>query len=130
MKPYVNQETISRKCSEWLTKIAPYNTHKFTLNPNNAALLVIDMQEFFLDPASPSFTCGGPAILANLKTLIRAFRQAGRPVIYTKHVHHPEKLDAGIMGWWWDGMCLENSPESEIQKDIAPVHGEKIIHKH
>ena len=130
MKPYVTTDTIDLKSTGWLKQIAPYNTHKMELNREDTALMVIDMQNFFLDPASPSFTCGGPAILPNIQRLVRTFRQAGRPVIYTKHVHHPDKLDAGIMGWWWEGMCLEGSPESGIQKDISPIQGEKVINKH
>ncbi|MCF7833650.1 MAG: cysteine hydrolase, partial [Candidatus Marinimicrobia bacterium] len=103
MKSYVTTDTIGLKSTRWLEQIAPYNTHKMELHRKHTALMVIDMQNFFLDPASPSFTSGGPAILPNILRLIRAFRQAGRPIIYTKHVHHPDKLDAGIMGWWWEG---------------------------
>jgi nicotinamidase-related amidase len=51
-------------------------------------------------------------------------------VIFTQHVHHPDHLDSGIMGWWWEGMCLEGSPESKIHADIAPLPGEKVISKH
>lgn len=130
MEPYVTQETISAKGKDWLERIAPFNTHAMHLNRDKAALLVIDMQVFFLDPTSPTFTCGGLAILPNLKKIIRAFREAGRPVIYTRHVHHPDHLDAGIMGWWWEGMCLEGSPESEIHQDIFPERNEKVIFKH
>ena len=130
MEPYATRETISAKGKYWLEHIAPFNTHKMHLNRNKAALLVIDMQLFFLDPASPSFTCGGLAILPKLEKLIHAFRQAGRPVIFTRHVHHPDHLDAGIMGWWWEGMCLEGSPESEIHQDISPKSNEKVIFKH
>ena len=104
MQPYVTQETIAAKSQKWLENIAPFNTHTMQLNRERSALLVVDMQHFFLDPASPTFTCGGLAILPNLKKIIRAYRQAGRPVIYSKHVHHPDGLDAGIMGWWWEGM--------------------------
>lgn len=130
MEPYVTQETISAKSKKWLEHIAPFNTHLMHLSMDKAALLVVDMQKFFLDPASPSFTCGGLAILPNLKKVIHAFRQAGRPVIFTRHVHHPDRLDAGIMGWWWQGMCLEGSPESEIHSDITPERNEKVIFKH
>lgn len=130
MEPYVTQDTIAMKGAEWLERIAPFNTHRMQLNVPNAALLVIDMQNFFLDPASPTYTCGGPAILDNVKKVIGAFRQANRPVIYTKHVHHPDRLDAGIMGWWWEGMCLEGSPESEVHPEIAPRDNEKVIFKH
>jgi ureidoacrylate peracid hydrolase len=45
-------------------------------------------------------------------------------------VHHADKIDAGIMGWWWEGMCVEGSPESEIHPDIAPLPGEKVVDKH
>ncbi|HEX7541891.1 MAG TPA: isochorismatase family protein [Anaerolineales bacterium] len=130
MEPYATQETISAKGIKWLEHIALFNTHTMHLNRNKAVLLVIDMQLFFLDPASPSFTCGGLAILPKIVKLIHAFRQAGRPVIFTRHVHHPDKLDAGIMGWWWEGMCLEGSPESEVHPDISPKSNEKVIFKH
>jgi nicotinamidase-related amidase len=130
MEAYVTQETLSSKTKEWLAHIAPFNTHAMQLNKEKAALLVVDMQDFFLDPASPTFTIGGPAILQNIKKIISAFRQADRPVIFTKHVHHPDRLDAGIMGWWWEGMCLEGSPESEIPQEIAPLPNEKVILKH
>lgn len=130
MKAYVTPETLPAKAQEWLKHIAPFNTHAMRLNRDRAALLVIDMQTFFLEPASPSFTCGGPAILPNLKAAMRAFRQAGQPVIFTRHVHHPGLLDAGIMEGWWEGMCLEGSPESEIHPDLSPQGGEKTIFKH
>lgn len=130
MEPYVTKETISAEAGKWLEHIAPFNTHTMHLHRDKSALLVVDMQYFFLDPASPTFTCGGLAILPNLKKVIHAFRQVGRPVIFTRHVHHPDRLDAGIMGWWWEGMCLEGSPESEIHRDISPERNEKVIFKH
>jgi biuret amidohydrolase len=130
MEPYITQDTLASKSKKWLDHIKPANQHHIRLNREKSALLVVDMQKFFLDPASPTFTCGGPAIMPNVKKLIDAFRAAGRPVIYTCHVHHPDLLDAGIMGWWWEGMCLEGSPESEVHDDIAPLPGEKIVLKH
>ena len=130
MEQYVTQGNIAAKGKNWLEQISPFNTHNMHLRRDNAALLVVDMQYFFLDPSSPTYTCGGQAILPNLKKTIQAFRKVDRPVIFTKHVHHADGLDAGIMGWWWEGMCLEGSPESEIHKDIFPQHNEKVIFKH
>jgi ureidoacrylate peracid hydrolase len=130
MELYVTPESIAVRARRWLEEIAPFNQHQMQLNKEQSALIVIDMQRFFLDPASPTFTCGGLAILPTLKTLIDAFRTAGRPVIYARHVHHPHRLDAGIMEWWWEGMCLEGSPESEIHSDVTPLPHEKVILKH
>lgn len=130
MEPYVTSKSLSEKAELWLRSIAPFNQHEMRLKAGTSALLVVDMQEFFLDPGSPTFACGGPAILPTVKELIDAFRACRRPVIFTKHVHHPGNLDSGIMGWWWKGMCVEGSPESEIHRDIAPLAGEKVVSKH
>lgn len=130
MEPYVTSKSLSEKAELWLRNIAPFNQHEMRLKAGTSALLVVDMQEFFLDPGSPTFTCGGPAILSTVKEMIDAFRASRRPVIFTKHVHHPGNLDSGIMGWWWKGMCVEGSPESEIHRDIAPLAGEKVVSKH
>jgi nicotinamidase-related amidase len=130
MEPYVTVANLEAKTQAWLERIRPYNQHEMRLNAGRSALLVADMQRFFLDPASPTFTCGGEAILPNVGRLIHAFRQAGRPVIYTRHVHHPDHLDSGIMGWWWQGMCIEGSPESEVHPELTPLPGEKQVLKH
>jgi len=130
MDPYVTPDSLQIKALAWLKKVEPFNQHQMSFNKEKSALLVIDMQKFFLEPASPTFTCGGLALLANLKQLIQAFRDANRPVIYTCHVHHPDRIDAGIMGWWWEGMCIEGSAESKIHSDLAPLPNEKVIFKH
>lgn len=130
MDCYVTTQDLPAKSAAWLERIAPFNQHEMTLSVQRAALLVVDMQHFFLDPESPTFTCGGLAILGRVQNLIEAFRKSGLPVIFTRHVHHPDQLDAGIMGWWWEGMCLEGSPESEIHEAIAPLPNEKVIPKH
>jgi nicotinamidase-related amidase len=130
MEPYVTADNLNDRAKAWLDQIAPFNRHQMKLNRDRSALLVIDMQRFFLDPGSPTFTCGGLAVLPNVQRLIGAFRGARRPVIFTRHVHHPDGLDAGIMGWWWQGMCREGTPESEVQDEIAPLSSEKVILKH
>jgi nicotinamidase-related amidase len=130
MKPYVDAESLAAKAAQWLAQIEPYNQHRLQFQREKSALLVIDMQKFFLDPNSPSYTCGGLAVLPTLRRLIDAFREHNRPVIYTKHVHHPDGLDGGITGWWWKGTCLEGSPESEIHGDLQQRPSDKVILKH
>lgn len=128
--PYVTAETIESKAAGWLERIRPYRTHELEPRPSKSALIVVDMQLFFLDPASPTFTSGGPAVIGRIADLVSAFRGAGRPVLFTKHVHHAGGIDAGIMKWWWKGMCVEGSPESEIHPALAPAPGEKVVLKH
>lgn len=130
MKPYTTAENITEKAKVWMEIVKPFNRHQMQLTTDKSALLVIDMQKFFLDPSSPTYTCGSQAIVPNIKRLITAFREKNRPIIYTKHVHDPNLSDAGIMEWWWAGMILEGSPESEVCADISPLAGEKVILKH
>jgi ureidoacrylate peracid hydrolase len=130
MNYYVTAESLDVKTKIWLKKIEPFNQHIMKLNSTKSALLITDMQQFFLDPDSPTFTCGGIAIIPKIKQLISSFRKIGRPVIFTRHVHHPDRIDAGIMGWWWEGMCIEGSTVSEIHNELKPLPNEKIILKH
>jgi len=129
MKPYVTAETLGGKAQAWLEQIAPFNQHRMRVEKETSALLVIDMQKFFLEPGSPTFTCGGLAILPTVKQLIGAFREVGRPVIYTRHVHRPDGSDLGIMGWWWEGRCVEGSVESELHDGVAPLADEQVVLK-
>ncbi len=130
MTAYVNTDNLDAKAQTWLDHIQPFNQHPMHLDVQRSALLVIDMQRFFLDPASPTFTCGGLAILPRLQQLVGAFRQARRPVIFTQHVHHANHLDLGVMGWWWQGQCIEGTPESEIHPTLRPLPVEKVVQKH
>ncbi|MBU1227675.1 MAG: isochorismatase family protein [Actinobacteria bacterium] len=130
MEPYVTVENLQARARSWLEKIEPLNQHRMEPNVEASVLLVIDMQPFFLDPVSPTYTSGGPAIVPTVQRLVASFRRAGRPVIFTRHVHHPGDLDSGIMGWWWEGKCIEGSPESEVIGELAPLPTEKVILKH
>jgi len=130
MEAYVTERNVGKKTREWLGEIREFNSHRLRLNRSRCALLVIDMQSHFLTPGSASFICGGPAIVPGLRTLVAAFRKAGRPVVYTRHVHHPDGIDAGIMKWWWEGMCVEGTPPSEIVSSLKPLKREKVVLKH
>ena len=130
MAYYVTRENLREKISEWKRIIQPYNTHQMKLEPKNSALLVIDMQKFFLNPESLTFTEGGLAIVENIRDLIRAYRSHSLPVIYTCHVHKSAQMDGGIMSWWWKGICLEGTEESKVYDEIKPLIEEKVIFKH
>ena len=127
---YVTDSNLKTKASLWKKEIKPYNLHKMKPKFSTSCLLVIDMQNFFLDPQGPTFTPGGVAVLPNITKLIKAFRKTKLPVIYTTHVHKSKELDGGILGWWWEGMIIENTKDAEIHPKIAPLSGEKVICKH
>ncbi|WP_297369981.1 cysteine hydrolase family protein [Acidocella sp.] len=63
----------------------------------NTALLVIDAQNIYADPASPLCVPAFDASLGRINALIAAFEAKGNPVLYIRHVHRADGRDAGRM---------------------------------
>lgn len=127
---YVTKNSLPAKTREWLETVSRYNRNHLRLESDHAALLVVDMQNYFLAESAPAYLAAGEMIIPNVVKTIAAFRQGKRPVVFTRHVHHPDGLDAGIMGWWWNDMIIDGTPDSEIHPDLAPLPNEKVILKH
>jgi nicotinamidase-related amidase len=112
-----------------------YRPKPWKLYPAKSALLVLDMQNYFLDPASHAFTPSALAIVPNINKLIDFARKFKMQIIFTKHVNDAE--NAGMMGKWWRDNVKEGSYEAEIVKTVGREDGKtvrlydnKIIVKH
>ena len=126
---------MENKTKQWLEAIKSYNVHRMKLNPKKAALLVIDMQNDFINKGSMVYTPMAESIVPNLKRLITTCRKAKIPVIYTAHVHKDPKIDGGMTAEWWPELrdkkvLVAGSKGAEIYRAIAPRPNEKIIYKH
>ena len=100
---------------------------KLPFNWERAALLVVDMQEFFLSPASPAYMPEALPALSNAGRLVTAFRKAGLPVLFTSHAHEDPSRDGGLMALWWKKICLAGSPEAEVSPALAPLEEEILL---
>lgn len=128
--PYVTAENLATKTAGWMEKISKRNVHKWPLDLDNAVLLVVDMQRYFLEEREHGYACGGVAVLSNAQKLISYFRERKRPVIYTQHAHHKDGRDAGILKKWWTEIGpIEGTPEAEIDPRVRPLAGEVVITK-
>jgi isochorismate hydrolase len=96
------------------------------LQLTEAALLVLDMQEYFLNPESHAFIPSAEAILPNLQALIAAFRRHARPVIFTRHLNTP--ADAGAMSRWWSELIRRENPLSALTPRLDPA-GDRVLLK-
>jgi len=85
-------------------------------DPGGSALLVLDMQSWFLSPASRAFVPSAPAVLPVIVSLAGRFREATRPVIATRHVNTPD--EAGMMGSWWGAMIDPDGEEARLAGEI------------
>ena len=84
---------------------------------SQAALLVLDMQRYFLEPASHAYIPSAGAILPGIEGLVEAFISLKRSVILTRHVN--TYADAGRMGDWWRDLIQEDSPMSQVVDGLA-----------
>ena len=84
--------------------------------PQSSALLVLDLQKFFFDPASHAYIPSVSAIIPSLLTLIDSFHQNRRPVFCTRHLNTDK--NAGMMKSWWKDLITDNNPLSRLIPEI------------
>jgi len=81
-----------------------------------AALLILDMQKYFLQETSHAFVPSAPAIVGNIVSLIKMFQAHNRPIFTTRHIN--TQKDAGMMKIWWKEVLNLNNPLSKIIPEI------------
>ncbi|MDD5628891.1 MAG: isochorismatase family protein [Elusimicrobia bacterium] len=131
-RSYVTVDSMAAKSAAWLRALAPERPRPAAGDPARSALLVVDMQEFFLDRRSPAYLPPARAALLNTRRLVEAFRRAGRPVLFSVHAHRDPRragrkgirpagtggtsdtAGAGLMTLWWREVCREGSPEARV----------------
>jgi isochorismate hydrolase len=125
---YATEGELRQKAGEWLAEVREYTRRGFEFEPKSSALLVIDMQKFFLSPDSHAFLPAARAMIPNVNGLIGAFREANRPVIFTRHAYM-ENEDPGIMGQWWADSIRDADPVSEIEPALGLHPSDVVIRK-
>ena len=113
----------------------PLDKVEWVIDPDETALLVIDMQKDFVDPDAPMFVPMNRDILPNLRELVEASRSAGMEVIYTQHVHDPSGKDMGLMDDFWEPIrtqegLVDGTEGVEVHEKLAPKEDELQIKKH
>lgn len=126
---YFNQENMGIKAKEWLKKLEGYSKgDRFRFSPESSALLVLDMQNFFLDETSHAFVPSSKAVIPNIKRMLDTYRKSNYPVIFTRHILKKDEKP-GVMGEWWKDVLREDDKYSEIADGLKPLKDEKVIRK-
>jgi nicotinamidase-related amidase len=95
----------------------------------NSALLVIDMQRYFLEKGAPAYLGQPDSLLKNVKTLVSAFRNTRLPVVFTRHAHSIDSMSGEMSRWWHGELPMENDPYSELVKELNPADDEIFMTK-
>lgn len=100
----------------------------WTARRERAALLIHDMQNYFLAPfpadASPIAT-----VIAHVDALRRQAHALGIPVFYTAQEGNQDPRDRGLQRDFW-GPGMSTRPEhQDIHPQLAPRDGDFVLHK-
>ncbi len=122
---YFTPQNLDQQAIELYTQVRGSSRDtRLPYHPRESALLVLDMQEYFLTPASHAFVPSAPAIVAGIARLIEACTSSGRPIIFTQHVN--TEGDAGMMSVWWKDMITAENAYHRIIPEFDLTRGTLI----
>jgi nicotinamidase-related amidase len=104
-----------------LKELGSYRERKINLDQKHAALLAIDMQNFFHRIAQP--------ILGNILRVVELCRQKNIPVIFTQHGHTEPESDGGILGQWWGELIVVGSEDWKFLPEIKLESKDTVLPK-
>ncbi|MCF2140625.1 MAG: cysteine hydrolase [Candidatus Lokiarchaeota archaeon] len=117
---YYTLQDGNMKVSEWksiIFNIKPYRPFSFTLK--NTALLVLDMQNIFLQEKSHAFIPSGLEIISNIQKLISLFDRLNLPIIATQHYNVPENNnEKNLMNKWWKHPIEKKSKDFQLNSAL------------
>jgi len=86
-----------------------------------SALLILDMQDFFLDADSHAYIPSAQDILPRLDALRETYATLGLPIVWTRHLN--TEADAANMSRWWRDIISAEHPLSGISSALDTSHG-------
>ena len=123
---YFTPENITDKSLEMLLEIEEHiNTRKIEFIPERSALLILDMQRYFLDESSHAFVPSALPIIPEIKRLAKVYDEMNLPIILTRHLN--SEADAGLLARWWKDLITEDDELSEIIPELNPPNSILII---
>lgn len=125
---YWSKDAIAEQAGVMLSSVMPWRqNHPFGFDRQHCALLILDMQRFFLDQSSHAYIPSAPVIIPHLNNLQRIFLQNQLPVLQTQHTNNSG--NAAMMGTWWRELITKEKPEAAIVDELL-MPGVDRVEKH
>jgi nicotinamidase-related amidase len=105
------------------------------IDPQTAALIVVDMQNDFVAAGAPMEKSAARAMVPTLKRALQFCRSVGIRVIYTTHSHRLDGCDMGLFSELYEPIAarlglIDETGGIEIYPELAPLKTEHVIKKH
>ena len=102
--------------------------HSQLFDVSRSALLILDMQNYFLSPSSHAHIPSAPAIIPNILSLIKKFTDAKRPIIFSQHINSVNSSE--MMEYWWKDLIAPDSKLVQIIDNFNIDKGIILVKKH
>jgi len=120
---YFTIDNIDQESNEMIEEVKYYSGMRmFKPQAGHMALLVVDMQNYFLDPDEHAFIPSAPVVTPNIISIMKACSQKKIPIFLSRHLNTVE--DAAMMAVRWHELIKEDDPRSKIKKEIMDIGGE------
>lgn len=126
-KTYLSKRTLRKKVQTWKKDLTPFSKHWKPFAISKSALVVIDLQNYFLNPKSHAFIPSARVILPRIHATIALFRRTKNPIFYTRFA--VQKNEKDLIGTWWGTSVEEGSSESKLFTEFAPLSHETVLRK-
>jgi isochorismate hydrolase len=115
---YFSAENREAKIKEWKEILSEFYSSKkeFNFDIKQAALIIIDMQEFFLNAKSHAYLPASEVIIDPIKKLQKFFYENNRLVVFTKYGLVANSEDTSIMDKWWGDSLKIDNPLAKLDK--------------
>jgi len=101
--------------------------------PSSIALVLIDMQNDFVQPGAIACVAGAAATLPTLRRLLAGARAKGWTVIHVTREHRADGSDVELFRREafrnGQGICVAGTPGADIVPELAPLPGEYRLTK-
>jgi isochorismate hydrolase len=122
---YFTKQTLDHQARELYRQVSELSRLKrMRFAPSRSALLVLDMQAYFLDASSHAHVPSAQAIVNNILQLIRAYSHHHLPIYFSQHINTTE--NAGMMSAWWKDLITPDHPYHRLIPAIDPAVGTLI----
>lgn len=99
-----------------------------TIDPDDSALVIVDMENYFLKPGGGSYKPGRPErSIGNLVPLLGRWRASGGTVIFVHSLRAVTAPEHTVFGR--PDHLIEGTWHSEIIDELKPLPGESVVRK-
>ncbi len=130
---FLAEPELAARSREWCRKLSWDAERLIALD--SPALLVLDMQTDFLTKGGALPVWGGPAIIPRVAEAVDAFRAAGRPIFFSRHLclgltDKPPELGIHALVTDPEKLLRDGCVGAEILSSLKPQRDEHVIPKY